>query len=288
MAKTLENIRPDIDSCDNKEYLKDLLWNINQHLQNGTSLTFKVESVKESGFLVKVGGLFAFLSFKHFCWSYPTVSFWQNVAKYIVGCCFTCKIHMVSENPIQIKVDAKQHVFKKPILVQNKVYRCVIVQKSKYGFFVDLGLHFNWKFGSILGLIHMSMLTNPYDYDRWQSGEEIETLYHGNDETGKIILGDNCDRAKWRNSELTNLIGTIQKTTVIIDEYGQRRFYVLGEYAARIPLSKEYYSNFRSGAKKFVDELRHGQIIDCEVVKINKRKDLFILMLLKCQYIQVD
>jgi len=255
LGKTTENIEYYLDSKNDKDYLQDLLLNIKESYTNQENLTFRIVEPKEKGFLVKVGGLFAFVSFKHLGWSYPSIEFWINASNSLVGNFFTGKIHNVEENPISIQIDAKEQTFDKPNLKKYAKYRGVILQKTKYGVFVDLGFNFNWKFGSILGLIHKSTLINESDYDNWKVGE-------------------------WSNGEMDKLIGTIQKVSVLINENGKSEFYVLGEHKATIPIKKEFYPNFRTTAKKYIYGLKNGEIIDCEIIKINKRKDGFVLKLL--------
>lgn len=280
MGKTTENIEYYLDSENDKDYLQDLLLNIKKVYANQESLTFQIVEPKEKGFTAKIGGLFAFISFNHFGWSYPTLEYWKNVSNSLVGGYFTGKIHNVEENPISIQIDAKEQIFDKPNLEKYGEYRGVIVEKPKYGIFVDLGLHFNWKYGSLLGLVHKSTLLDQTDYENWNVGEQITTLYQGLNENGQLVLGDNRERGKWLNGEMDKLIGTIQKATVVINENGKSKFYVLGEHKAGIPILKTYYPHFRTTAKKYVYGLKNGEIIDCEVVKINKRKDSFVLKLL--------
>ena len=202
MGKTTENLEYYLDSDNDKDYLQDLLLNIKESYKNQENRTFKIVEPKEKGFTVKTGGLFAFVSFQHLGWSYPSIEFWKNVSNYLVGSFFTGKIYKVSENPISIRIDAKNQNFGNPNLVKNCKYRGVILQKTKYGIFVDLGLHFNWKFGSLLGLVHKSTLTNESDYECWNNADEIVTFFQGFNENGQLILGDNCERGKWRNRDM--------------------------------------------------------------------------------------
>lgn len=280
MGKTTENIEYYLDPENDKDYLQDLLLKIKEVYANQESLTFQIVEPKEKGFTTKIGGLFAFISFNHFGWSYPTLEYWKNISNSLVGSYFTGKIHNVEENPISIQIDAKEQIFDKPNLEKYGEYRGIIAEKPKYGIFVDLGLHFNWKYGSLLGLVHKSTLLDQTDYENWNVGEEITTLYQGLNENGQLVLGDNRERGKWLNGEMDKLIGTIQKVSVVINENGKSEFYVLGEHKAGIPILKEYYPNFRKTAKKYVFGLTNGAIIDCEVVKINKRKNSFVLKLL--------
>lgn len=279
MGKTTENKNYYLDPEHDKDYLQDLLLNIKEAHRNQENLTFQIIEPKAKGFLVKVGGLFAFVSYNHLGWTYPTIEFWKNASNSLVGFFFTGKIHNVNENPISIQINAKEQEFENPNLKKYSKYRGIILQKTKNGVFVDLGLHFNWKFGSLLGLIHKSTLINESDYLNWNVGEEIVTLFQGYNVKGQFVLGDNREKGKWTNGEMDKLIGTIQKVNVVIKEGGKSEYYILGEHKARIPIKKDFYPNFKSTARNYINELKNGEIIDCEIIKINKKKDSFVLKL---------
>lgn len=280
MEKKPENIEYFLDSKNDKDYLQDLMLNIKETYKNQENITFEIIEPIEKGFKVKVNGLFAYVSFKHFCWRYPSIEFWENASNSIVGFFFTGKIHKVEESPISIQIDAKGQEFGHPNLEKYAKYRGIILQKSKYGVFLDIGLHFNWRFGSVLGLIHKSSLVNEYDFNDWKIGEEIITLFEGYTKKNKLILRDNLDRGKWMNGQMDKLIGEIQKVSVKINEDGKSEFYVLGEHKARITTKKEFYPNFKTTVKEYIYGLKNGEIIDCEIISINNKKDSFITKLI--------
>lgn len=280
MAKTKENIEYYLDPKNDKDYLQDLLLNIKDSYEKEEIITFRIIELKEKGFVVKTKGLFAYVPLNHFAWSYPTIEFWKNVSHYLIGNYFRGKIHNISENPISILINASIQNFDEPDLEKLTKYQGVILHKAKYGIFVDLGFHFNWRFGSLFGLIHKSTLINESDYDNWNVGEKITTVFQGFNEDGKLVLGDNYERGKWINGEMDKLIGTIQETKVVRNQEIRPEFYVLGEHKARIPISKKFYPNSKSAVREYLNKLENGEIINCEVIKINTKKDAFILKLL--------
>ncbi|QTE22093.1 hypothetical protein [Polaribacter cellanae] len=280
MGKTPENIEYYLNPKNDKDYLQDLLFRVKQSFENQENVVFKIVKTKEKGFSVKVGGLFAFVSFNHFSWSYPSFEFWQNISEHLIGKYFTGRIYKLKEKPILIQIDAKEKVFEKVILKEYYRYKGVILQKTKYGLFVDLGVHFNWKFGSIIGLIHKSTLMNVIDYDNWNAGDKITTLFLGYNEDKQLILGDNIAKGIFFRKQLGGLIGTVQKVNVVINKNGETEYFVFGKYKAIIPIKKEFYPNFRTTAKKYTYELKDGDEIECEIIKINKKRDCFILKLL--------
>jgi ribosomal protein S1 len=277
---TKENIEFHPNQKENKDYLQALLLKIKKCHENDEIINFRITEKKEKGFVVKTNGLFAYVSYHHFAWSYPTLEFWENASNYLIGSYFRGKIYSISENPISIHIDACVHSIKKLNLEKSTEYQAIILLKTKYGVFVDLGFHFNWELGSIFGLIHISTFKNELDFYNLNVGEKITTYFHGYNEKGKIILGDNFVRGKWVNEEMMDLIGTIQVTTVRKGENKKLEFYVLDKFKASIPISKEFYPKSKPVVKEILKKLKDQDILFCEVIRINRKKGGFTLKLL--------
>ena len=265
MEKTTENTEPQNNSVQEKAYLKNLLSGIETAYTHNERVAFQIIAPIDKGFSVKVGGLFAFVSFYHFCWAYPSTTFWQHAAKHLVGSFFAGNIYKLDTNPISIQINANEQQFGIPPLKKNTTYTAVVLQKTVYGVFVDVGLHFNWEFGSLLGLVHKDNLLNPADHNSYIVGDKITTEFQGFDENQQLVLGDNSERAKWWNGDLTKLINTTQNATVVIDKKNQPEFYVLGKYKALI-FSKTTPKNYKN-----------GEIIPCKILNISKRKYCFVI-----------
>lgn len=280
MRNKTENTNLNKQITDEKDYLKNLLKNVKFAFENNQEMTFKIVEPKEKGFVIKVGGLFGYLSYYHMPWKYSSLQYWQSVSDFLIDQVFTCKIHSLEENPISIFIDAKEQKFKTPKLTLLKKYHGVILNKSKYGFFVDIGLHFNWKFGSLLGLVHKSNLIDKIEYENATIGNEVKIMFQGYNQENQLILGNNQERGKWNTSAMNKLVGTIQSVSVVINENDHHEFYVQGEHKAKIPILKKYYPNSRTTAKKYIYGLKDGQTIDCEVIRVNKKKNGFVLRLL--------
>lgn len=265
---------------DEKDYLKKLFENVKYAFENNRKLTFKIVEPKEKGFVIQVGGLFGYISYYHMPWKYNSLEYWQNASDFLIDHFFVGKIHVLNENPISIFIDAKGQKFRKPELTEFTNYRGVVLHKSNYGFFVDIGLHFDWKFGSLLGLVHKSTLINETDYDNTNVRNEIKVMFQGYNQDGQLVLGDDRERGKWNTGAMNKLVGTVQNVNVVINKDDRHEFYVQGEHKARIPILKEYYPNFKTTAKKYIYGLKNGQTIKCEVMNINKKRNSFVLKLL--------
>ena len=278
MGKTTENIEYYLDPKNDKDYLQDLLLKIKEAYTNQENLTYRIVEPKKKGFAVKVGGLFAFVSFNHLGWSYPSIEYWQNISNHLVDNYFTCKIHKVEENPILIQIDAKEQAFGNPNLEKFAKYQGVILQKTKYGVFVDLGFHFNWKFGSLVGLVHKSTLTYESDFEKWNNGGIITILFLGFNENGQMVLEDEKLAEEWFTDKIENLIGSLQKVEVIINNRGKKKFYVKDKYKAVLPINTRMYPEYDIvKIEKLFNELENNQTISCKIIDINYKTRSLIL-----------
>ena len=259
-----------------KDYLTVLVDNLKEAQKNHQSLPFRINSAKRNGFVVKVKGLFAYVSFYQMPWEYKSVEHWRAVAKHLVGKKVFCKIHSISENvrPIQITVNAENHIFEKTKLIPLEQYECVVIHKSKYGLIVDLGYHFDWEYGSFNGLIHKSTYTNDDKLLNAEAGDIVKTYFHGIKKKGTLkngglILGNQNVQKEWLTGELENLVGTIQTATVMLDEKGKRGFFIDGKYRTMIHIDKKIYPNKKS-IKKELNNLRMYSDIECRILRISK------------------
>ncbi len=280
MAKTEKNLAHYLDDQNDRDYLEDLFLNLQDLFSRQSAVTFQIIKAKEKGFSIKVGGLFGFVSYGHLSWSYPSMEYWHNVSKYLEGRYFTGRIHQLKNNPIRIKIDAKEQLFDKPLFHKDELYKAIVVKKSKYGFFLELGFHFDWKCGSILTLLHNSLLSNSHDGEAIHEGDVIHPFYVGLNDKGRYIFGMDRQAVLWINGSLDHLVNTIQPVHISIDDLGKKQFMVHGKYHARIPMLKSIYQEGKQEARIKLSQLQHDDVISCEILRINKSKDAFILRLL--------
>ena len=176
-------------------------------------------------------------------------------------------------------INAENHQFKRIELAENSKYSGIVISKAKYGLFVDIGYHFDWEYGSFVGLIHKSNISE-IEYEQTEVGNKLKTIFQGYTEEGKLILGNKSSQKEWLTGELNNLIGTIQQVKTKISEDGKKEFYIKGKYKTAIPLNKINYPECRTKAKHLIRNLENNDVIQCEITKINKKKKMFISKLL--------
>ena len=263
-----------------ENFLLKLITNIEFLEESKKNVPFRIIEVKEKGFLVKVGGLFAYVSFHHMPWRYTSNENWKAVSKFLIGKSFFCNIYQVKRNPLSILVNGEIHRFNDVKINLYQEYKGLVIGKSKYGVFIDIGEHFNWEFGSLVGLIHISSFKDFDTFERIKVGTEICSIFYGYTEEGKLIFGDKIFQKEWFTGELNSLIGTIQNIKVIYNSENKKEFYVNEVYKATIPITKLMYPDQnKTKAKKIIRNLTENQILNCEITSINKRKKHFVLKL---------
>ncbi|MGW8124047.1 hypothetical protein ACV07N_15415 [Roseivirga echinicomitans] len=267
---------------DTPEYLINLIRGLQESAENNEQLICRIIEPKESGFQVKIHGLYAYLPYVLMPWFYPTFEFWKAIAPQLIGRHFICTVESLCENPIQIKLSAKKHELKTSNLVIGKSYFGIVVRKVDYGLFFDAGYQNRWASGAVIGLLHRKDLAGSDVYDYAEVGDKVIATYRGIKPDGTLVFGKDSAQTDFLTGELDYLIGTTQEVEVRISEEGKKEYYILGEYRGTLPVNKLLYpEDEKPDVKDFIDELEDGDVIDCEVLKLNKDKISFQLRLVE-------
>ncbi|TPV32348.1 hypothetical protein FJ651_12340 [Paucihalobacter ruber] len=258
------------------DYLFELVNNVKEAKRLQKNLPFQIVSAKRKGFVVKVGGLFAFVSYFHMPWTYKSLDHWLAVSKHLIGKEFFCIIYSIDDNdtPVKVIIDAENHTFKPKELKKLQEYECIVIQKSKYGMFVDLGYHFNWEFGSFVGLIHKTVIKNDVTLIEAVPGDVVTTYFHGLQinkpaHRGELILGTKNLQKEWFTEDLQKLVGTEQTAILKEEEDGRRTFYIDGKFKTFIHINKDNLKIKRSN-KRALKSLNANSTITCKVMRISK------------------
>jgi len=256
-------------------YLYNLLENLKKAKNQQLVLPFIIQSSNDKGFIVKMGGMYGFVDFRNMPWRYHKRDSWSGISKHLIGNRFYGEIYNISgtQKPFWINIDAKVHKFRTKALVPDQAYDTVIIQKSRYGLFVDAGFHNNWQYGSFFGLLHLKGLWDRNEYEQAQEGQLISTFFRGYTKEGKLIFGKPDFQIEWTTGELDAFVGTTKKVTVRLNENGKKEFFVNDVYFARFPVTIMYYPKSQiSIAKSFKAELKDGDVFEGEILKIHNRK----------------
>jgi len=260
----------DSDKCN---WIPERLNEIETHRLNFDTLRFKILELKEFGFLANVKGLYSYISFYHMPWTYYSTDSWIAVGPYLIGKKFFCKIHKVSKDPISIILNGDLPQFKKAELTIGEEYKGLIVKIAKYGAFIDVGYHFDWKCGSLTGLLHKSQLADNENFSDLMIGQEILTVYQGLNDDGQLVFCNNTEKIEWLMGKPQELVGqsiwakVIRKPdSMIVD------LLVKGRYKSYLMLNThDYAPKYLTKIKHAMNELPHGEIINCEITGFNEK-----------------
>jgi ribosomal protein S1 len=257
-----------------KNYLQNLLETVVRRKEDDLSVQLNVVNATKNGFTIKVCGLFGYLQFKYMPWHYRSIHHWRAVSSSIVGNYFIGKIESVETEPIKIITNATSHIFKTVELEHDFIYNGIIIEKKKFGLLVEIGNHFGWRFGSIVGFIHKSFLLDIEDFNQANVGQTITTQYQGKNRKEEYLFGDIYIEEVWINDYIETLIGTTQIATVKINETtNKREYFVQGNIRCGIAITKTLQDKWgRKQLREYLKTLGEGDEIECEVLTCNHIK----------------
>jgi ribosomal protein S1 len=239
-----------------RRWHKKLVKNIEKQKKEERQLPFKIIEIRTSGFLVKVSGLFAFISFNHMPWKYNDIDFWTAVSSKLTDKIFYCKIHLIKKHPLKITIDGKVHQFKKKEMEINEEYTAIIIKKLPSGVFVDAGYHFGWKYGSFVGFVHRSMFGTKDFLTDCSIGGELKVSYLGLNEKGQVVYQ--------QATEPHDFIDQIVRASVIKKTEDEIDLLVNGRHKGVLfPLMEDYSEEYR---KKIVEAVNNSPVIRCKVI----------------------
>ncbi len=262
---------------DKKAYLSQRVANFEKQIIEHENHPFKIVDIREKGFIVKTYGLFGYVSFYHMPWKYKSVDSWRTVFPYIKGKVLFGKVYKFEKKPLLIILDGEIQQFKKPELFENTKYKGVIINKTNFGVFVDIGYHYNWRFGSLSGLLHRLNFENEKLFEKSNTGELIELEFWGYAENKQLIFGQRPELKEWFTGEIEKQIGAVLPVNVVKDN-GETRYLVENKYNASLPVTKTQYPNNLTQIKRAVRKLIDGDIIHCEIIKVNRTKRSFQIL----------
>ncbi len=233
---------------------------------------FKIVDIVEKGFIIKTRGLFAYISFSHMPWTYSSISPWRLVFPYLQGKVLFGKVYKFQKEPLSISLDGKIPQFRKKELTENHKYKGIVINKTHFGVFVDIGYHFNWECGSIVALLHISNFENESLYEKTNPGDTIELLYWGMNENEHLIVGLQPELREWYTGEIDNFVGQIHPVEVLTTEKGDKKFMIHDRYVASLPITEIQYPDNLAQIKRAVKKLINGDVIHCVIAKVKKNK----------------
>jgi hypothetical protein len=265
----------------NKDYVKQLIENLKDVKNNDKVIPFTIQGLKTKGFLIKIGGLFGFVPFAHMPWNYLNKLHWNIVAPYLIGHKFFGSIYSLKETkPIHITVDGQKHKFQANDLEIGVAYKCIVIQKKRYGLFLEAGYDFNWEYGSFFGLAHKSTFFDLEEYENIKQGDIITTYFHGYKNDKQPIFGDTIKEIDFLTGKLDKYINTTVEVTVRKLPNNKREYFVDNIFPATLSVTKTIYPNDKKHIKEVVANLIDNEKITCEVLGISNRSKKIQLKLI--------
>jgi hypothetical protein len=257
---------------DNKDYLIPMIDNIEQKYYDRVNVGFKFKDMIDFGFSVKTDGLFAFVEYNDLPWKYSDKEMWNLIFPYLQKKTFFAKVVQFQREPLAIQLDAKVPQFKRPELYIDDEYQGVVIKKTKFGDFIDIGYDFNWKMGSLVGLLPRKK-NNP----ELELGEIATVQLYDIRRNNKLNFRIRRTTLGTNNEETDHLLGKIVETTKVFNpETNRDDFMVWDTYKSMMnfeklsPARREIY-------KRDLDQVPDGQVISCEVIGYSKKTDQLII-----------
>ncbi|MFV0267526.1 MAG: hypothetical protein ACK5HT_10375 [Draconibacterium sp.] len=250
-------------------YLSKQIQDFEKQLDGDNNIPFVVYDIRQKGFIVKTGGLFAYVSFNHMPWKYYDSDSWKAIFPTLTGKIFFGKIYHYKKNPLSIILDGETPQFKKYDLIENEQCKGVVIRKAAYGVFVDIGYGFKWKCGSITGLLHKRNFDTEEAFDQVKAGDIIEPTFWGYNQDGQPVLGINPQLKEWFTGNMDRFFGTVVPVKIVKELDKSTTYLVEDRYRATLPTIKSIYGTKRTKMKNATKKFEAGDIIHCEVIKVN-------------------
>lgn len=255
------------------DYLRKLAENLEEIKNNNKIVLASIIEIKAKGFVIKTSGLFGFISFEYMPWQYKNIQNWASIAPYLIGKRFFCSIHSIEvKERIGVIVNGQAHKFYPIELEEGAAYSCIILQKTIYGLFLEVGYHFNWKYGSLVGLAHISTFTDIDTFNNAKNGDIITTYFQGFTVDNKLILGDNVEGLDFLTGKVDRYIDTVVDVIVKKEPDKKTEYFVEGKYPATLSVTKAIYPDDKKQIKKAVANFKDNEKISCKVIGINARQ----------------
>ena len=259
-----------------KEWLYGLFDNIEQIKNFERIVPFEIVDIKAGGFKVKTRGLFGFVPVRLMPWQYEKIENWEAIMFSLKESVFYGYVYRTEDSEDRqskrVFVKADSVFLNKAELKRDEEYAGIVIQKIDYGVFVDIGHHFKWRCGSIVGFVHQSKFQYPESFHKCEMGHIVT-----------ISLIEKTEKGlSFKESKYVDLhekyLGKTVQVTVYKDGQNDFEFWIDDKYPAKMPLWTSIYGQDLMLIKKALKLLPTGAIINGEVIDIKTNNTLIIKM----------
>ncbi len=279
--KLIELIKRICGLSGNKKWLEDLVTELEKKQEANLTLSCFVTSIRETGLIVKVSGLYAFMPFNHAFWRYHCSDSWKVVFPKLLDIKFSCQVYQIKRDPINIVVNGNiQQQFTEADLIVGKQYPGIVIAKKDFGIFVEIGYYFDWKHGSVAGILLKSFFGKEYSFTDCQVGDEIETTYANKNDKGQLLFSNNQKMSDWYFDKPRELVGQITNVRIRKSpDREQPEYLVRDKYQGILNLrNRDYPVKYRKKLRQIIGNLPDGAVINCEVTGFNDSNQTLYLL----------
>ncbi|HBG41830.1 MAG TPA: hypothetical protein DDZ96_10130 [Porphyromonadaceae bacterium] len=273
---------------------------------NGETLHFHIVKDGNSGFIVRIGNLQGFTSYKNMPWRYSSLEEWKAVSPYLAEVSFTGKLFSVNPARKSFIIDALPYERTSPALETNRVYTGIILNKSAKNIKVELGNNFNWEYGSLQGVIPFDTISGGSEsLQNLRPGETRFVTFssYNSPKRKKAIVTQAAvdiqstpkddsapqpaappkkEKEKLTKEEIQSLkeyVGTAQPVTISAHPYNGRTYMLNERYRCLLENTEAFYGEKQNQVREYLRTKNIGDKIDCEVLAINEKTGLMTIRL---------
>lgn len=240
--------------------------------ENQTNIPFKVIGINEKGFVARIYGFKAFVSFQHMPFYYENYQAWEFLFPLFKEILFFAKIHAIIGEGECYLLDANISQFKTIELNHKTSYKGIIIQKTPSYCLIEMGASFNWKYGSIKGLLPNSKLDQIIYFKGLNIGDPVSVYVYDKHPKGDYLVQGALSSRDWETASIWEMLD--KKTIAIVTFHGKKKVFIVeGKYKGEIITDKKKYKNsvfLRHAVKGMVDRLKEGDEIPVQVIRINE------------------
>ncbi|MDR1738607.1 MAG: hypothetical protein LBR66_07335 [Candidatus Symbiothrix sp.] len=229
---------------------------------------FRFARYTDNGLWVKTGGMIAFMPFESAPWKYPVNQYWQYIMPTLTKTRFRCKVietKRIEDARYEIKVDAGSYPPHSIPLVIGAEHTGIVLEKNEQELLVDIGVHFRWRYGSMMGVLPVAEWKGEQSWDEINVQDFVKLIFIDKNEKGLVFTQTFED-------EVPLTIGQIVTVQVHRGENVAPYFMIDGKYKADMPVTKLIYPEKKRRMQKLKGHWADGDLIKCEVLDFKPKR----------------
>lgn len=242
---------------------------LQEYLDSQEQFPCHIKSRTRSGFVVQGLGTKGFLPFNLMPWRYEKRRSWVYVADDFIGHRIFCRIEQLSDKEsgyIRFIASADVHNYYKPRLISDDVYHAVVLHTNHSHVLLDLGVHFDWKKGSVPGVQHRSDFEEGV-FESIQKGQYIDVRFQCYHVAGMAMCGREGLDPAWYDVTWSGCEGEILLFDVVASDSGKQPRLFYEGYEARLLIQKLQFGEDRKKVDLALRRLETGDKVEARIVK---------------------